>query len=86
MVPGGCAETQALYPQPAHDISWSMKCRDQDQKQMDRTPDGATLEVLFSRKSGQRHRALSLVGVAPRPSDECLVNADPHLLVERLAQ
>ena len=66
-VPGDYAETQALYRQTAHDISWSMKCRDQDQKQMDRTPISVILEVLFSRKSGQRHRALSLVGVAPRP-------------------
>ena len=85
-MPGDYAETQALYRQTAHDISWSMKCRDQDQKQMDRTPISVTLEVLFSRKSGQRQRALSLVGVAPRPSDESFVNADWHLLVDRLAQ
>ena len=85
-MPGDYAETRALYRQPAHDISWRMKCRDQDQKQMDRTPISVTLEVLFSRKSGQRHRALGLVGVAPRPSDKRFLNADPHLLVERLAQ
>ena len=47
---------------------------------MDRTPLSVTLEVLFSRHLGQRQRALSLVGVAFRPSDECFVNADLHLL------
>ena len=60
-VPGDYAERQALYRQTAHDISWSMKCREQDQNQMDRTPISVILEVLFSRTSGQRHRVLSLV-------------------------
>ena len=44
------------------------------------------LEVLFSRTSGQRHRVLSLVGVAPRSSDQGFVNADRHLLLKGLAQ
>ena len=70
----------------AHDISWSMKCREQGQNQMDRTPISVILEVLFSRTSGQRHRVLSLVGVAPRSSDHGFVNADRRLLREGLAQ
>ena len=63
-----------------------MKCREQDQNQMDRTPISVILEVLFSRTSGQRHRVLSLVEVAPHSSDQGFVNEDRHLLLEGLAQ